>query len=53
MFSKKKKKEEKESFRGSEQSSLTDNLQQYFASGIYHFNRKKHINDFNGVEKRF
>ena len=53
MFSKKKKKEEKDSFRRSEQSSLTDNRQQYFATGIYHFNRKKYINDSNGVEKRF
>ena len=50
MFPKKKKEEEKDSFRWSEQSSFTDNRQQYFASGINHFNRKKYINDSNGVK---
>ena len=55
MFSKKKKTEEGDSFRWSEQSLLilTDNRQQYFARGINHFNRQKYINDSNGVKTVF
>ena len=53
MFSKKKTKEEKYSFRWSEQSSLTDNRQHTLQVALITSIAKKYVNDSNDVKAVF